>query len=55
MDRINKSANSRIPVFEETHEIISWANTLIKDLLPFIEKDEDFACERTESERVFCP
>ncbi|EAZ81938.1 gliding motility-associated protein GldE [Algoriphagus machipongonensis] len=41
MDKINKSGFSRIPVFQETIDNISGI-LYIKDLLPFIERDEDF-------------
>ncbi|HSF54323.1 MAG TPA: CNNM domain-containing protein, partial [Algoriphagus sp.] len=42
MDKINKSGYSRIPVFEETIDNILGV-LYIKDLLPFIERDENFA------------
>ena len=41
MDKINKSGYSRIPVFEETIDKILGV-IYVKDLLPYIDKDEDF-------------
>jgi putative hemolysin len=41
MDKINKSGYSRIPVFRETIDSIEGI-LYIKDLLPHIEKDENF-------------
>lgn len=41
MDKINKSGFSRIPVYKETIDNIEGI-LYIKDLLPFIEKDEKF-------------
>lgn len=41
MDKINKSGYSRIPVFVETIDKIEGI-LYIKDLLPFVDEDEDF-------------
>ncbi|MFN3998771.1 gliding motility-associated protein GldE [Algoriphagus sp.] len=54
MDKINKSGYSRIPVFEETIDNISGV-LYIKDLLPFIEKDEDFAWKDLIRKSFFVP
>jgi gliding motility-associated protein GldE len=54
MDRINKSGYSRIPVYEETIDTILGI-LYIKDLLPFIEKDEDFAWKELIRKSFFVP
>ncbi|WP_111672656.1 gliding motility-associated protein GldE [Algoriphagus litoralis] len=54
MDKINKSGYSRIPVFEETIDNILGV-LYIKDLLPFIEKDEDFAWKDLIRNSFFVP
>jgi putative hemolysin len=54
MDKINKSGYSRIPVFEETIDNISGV-LYIKDLLPYIEKNEDFAWKDLIRKSFFVP
>jgi putative hemolysin len=54
MDKINKSGYSRIPVFEETIDNILGV-LYIKDLLPFIERDEDFAWRDLIRKSFFVP
>lgn len=54
MDKINKSGYSRIPVFEETIDNILGI-LYIKDLLPYIEKDEDFAWKELIRKSFFVP
>jgi putative hemolysin len=54
MDKINKSGYSRIPVFEETIDNIMGV-LYIKDLLPFIERDEDFAWKDLIRKSFFVP
>lgn len=54
MDKINKSGYSRIPVYEETIDNILGV-LYIKDLLPFIEKDEDFAWKELIRKSFFVP
>lgn len=54
MDKINKSGYSRIPVFEETIDNILGI-LYIKDLLPFIEKNEDFAWKELIRNSFFVP
>ena len=54
MDKINKSGYSRIPVFEETIDNILGV-LYIKDLLPYIEKDEDFAWKELIRKSFFVP
>lgn len=54
MDKINKSGYSRIPVFEETIDNILGV-LYIKDLLPYIEKDENFAWKELIRNSFFIP
>jgi putative hemolysin len=54
MDKINKSGYSRIPVFEETIDNILGV-LYIKDLLPFIERDENFAWRDLIRKSFFVP
>lgn len=54
MDKINKSGYSRIPVFEETIDNILGV-LYIKDLLPYIEKDENFAWKELIRKSFFIP
>lgn len=54
MDKINKSGYSRIPVFEETIDNIQGI-LYIKDLLPFIERDEDFKWNELIRKSLFVP
>lgn len=54
MDKINKSGYSRIPVFEETIDNIQGI-LYIKDLLPFIERDEDFKWNELIRKSFFVP
>ncbi|WP_296700115.1 gliding motility-associated protein GldE [Algoriphagus sp.] len=54
MDKINKSGYSRIPVFQETIDNISGI-LYIKDLLPFIERDETFAWKDLIRKSFFVP
>ncbi len=54
MDKINKSGYSRIPVYEETIDNVLGV-LYIKDLLPFIEKDEDFPWKELIRKSFFVP
>ncbi|MBN7814517.1 gliding motility-associated protein GldE [Algoriphagus pacificus] len=54
MDKINKSGYSRIPVYQETIDNISGI-LYIKDLLPYIERDEDFAWKDLIRKSFFVP
>ncbi|MEN2280833.1 gliding motility-associated protein GldE [Algoriphagus sp. SE2] len=54
MDKINKSGYSRIPVYQETIDNISGI-LYIKDLLPFIERDENFAWKDLIRKSFFVP
>lgn len=54
MDKINKSGYSRIPVFHETIDNIQGI-LYIKDLLPYIERDENFAWQELIRKSFFVP
>lgn len=54
MDRINKSGYSRIPVFEETIDNIIGI-LYIKDLLPHLDKDENFDWRTLIRKSFFVP
>ncbi|WP_026956270.1 gliding motility-associated protein GldE [Algoriphagus vanfongensis] len=54
MDRINKSGYSRIPVYDETIDNIEGI-LYIKDLLPFIDRDENFAWKELIRKSFFVP
>ncbi len=54
MDRINKSGYSRIPVYDETIDNIQGI-LYIKDLLPYIERDEEFAWNELIRKSFFVP
>lgn len=54
MDKINKSGYSRIPVFRETIDSIEGI-LYIKDLLPHVEKDENFAWASLIRKGFFVP
>jgi putative hemolysin len=54
MDKINKSGYSRIPVFKETIDHIEGI-LYIKDLLPYIEKDESFEWQKLIRKGFFIP
>jgi putative hemolysin len=54
MDKINKSGYSRIPVYEETIDKILGI-LYIKDLLPHIEKDENFDWKSLIRKSFFVP
>jgi len=54
MDKINKSGYSRIPVYNETIDNIQGI-LYIKDLLPFIENDEDFQWNELIRKSFFVP
>jgi gliding motility-associated protein GldE len=54
MDKINKSGFSRIPVYEETIDNILGI-LYIKDLLPYIEQEEDFAWKELIRKSFFVP
>ena len=54
MDKINKSGYSRIPVFEETIDNILGV-LYIKDLLPYIDRDENFEWKNLIRKSFFVP
>ncbi|TDQ12954.1 protein involved in gliding motility GldE [Algoriphagus boseongensis] len=54
MDRINKSGYSRIPVYEETVDNILGI-LYIKDLLPYIDRDENFEWKTLIRKSFFVP
>lgn len=54
MDRINKSGYSRIPVYKETIDKIEGI-LYIKDLLPYLEKDENFQWQKLLRAGFFIP
>lgn len=54
MDKINKSGYSRIPVYRETIDSIEGI-LYIKDLLPHVEKDENFAWASLIRKGFFVP
>jgi putative hemolysin len=54
MDKINKSGYSRIPVFKDTIDHIEGI-LYIKDLLPYIEKDENFEWQKLIRKGFFIP
>ncbi|MCH7397865.1 gliding motility-associated protein GldE [Belliella sp. DSM 107340] len=54
MDKINKSGYSRIPVYNETIDSIEGI-LYIKDLLPHIEKEEDFEWQSLIRKGFFVP
>jgi gliding motility-associated protein GldE len=54
MDRINKSGYSRIPVYKETIDKIEGI-IYIKDLLPFLDHDENFEWQRLLRTGFFIP
>ncbi|WP_144607508.1 gliding motility-associated protein GldE [Algoriphagus algorifonticola] len=54
MDKINKSGYSRIPVYHETIDNIEGI-LYIKDLLPYIERDENFAWKELIRKSFFVP
>ncbi|GHB46290.1 gliding motility-associated protein GldE [Mongoliitalea lutea] len=54
MDKINKSGYSRIPVYRETIDNVEGI-LYIKDLLPYIEKDEFFEWQKLLRKSFFIP
>jgi gliding motility-associated protein GldE len=54
MDRVNKSGFSRIPVFRETIDRIEGI-LYIKDLLPYLERDENFEWQKLLRPGYFIP
>lgn len=54
MDKVNKSGYSRIPVYNETIDKIEGV-LYIKDLLPYVEKEEDFEWQRLLRPGFFVP
>lgn len=54
LDKINKSGFSRIPVFDETIDNINGV-LYIKDLIPYIEEDENFAWQNLLRQGYFVP
>lgn len=54
MDKINKTGYSRIPIYKETIDKIEGI-LYIKDMLPFIEKDENFKWQKLLRQGYFVP
>lgn len=54
MDKVNKSGFSRIPVYKETIDRIEGI-LYIKDLLPYLEKDESFEWQKLMRPGYFIP
>ncbi len=54
MDRINKSGYSRIPIYQETIDSIEGV-LYVKDLLPYLDKDETFQWQTLLHKGFFVP
>lgn len=54
MDKINKTGYSRIPIYKETIDKIEGI-LYIKDLLPFIDKDENFQWQKLLRQGYYVP
>jgi CBS domain containing-hemolysin-like protein len=54
MDKINKTGYSRIPIYKETIDKIEGI-LYIKDLLPFIDKDENFKWQKLLRQGYYVP